>query len=169
MQITRYLSLNESQLLGCTSAFVDSLFGALNQSAMYLRKLQGQKKGAAFAFEMQLDANRYGALLILDRWGEFTRAFAPHANLERHRSILDEAPERVRTAENLLGRVNDLIDAAESYSDEIVSACLMGFQALNTIFAEEKTAAEQALSLGPLLPEEFREYRRVFLGDLAAR
>jgi hypothetical protein len=55
VQITRYASLSEPQFLGCVSAFADSLTGELNSAAMYLRKLEGQGKGAAFAYEMALD------------------------------------------------------------------------------------------------------------------
>ena len=84
MQITRYASLSEPQFLGCVSAFADSLTGELNSAAMYLRKLEGQAKGAAFAYEMSLDRHRYGALTVLDRWGALVAAFGPHLTLSRY-------------------------------------------------------------------------------------
>ena len=34
---------------------------------------------------------------------------------------------------------------------------------------EERDDAEQSAKLGPMLPEEYREARRIFLEDLAAR
>ena len=45
----------------------------------------------------------------------------------------------------------------------------MAFQALSTTFADERKEAEQSASLGPMLPEDYRQARRVFLEDLAAR
>jgi len=81
----------------------------------------------------------------------------------------DAAPARVAAAEDLLGRVNQLVDAAERYSGEMVEACLVAFQSLSTTFAEERAEAEQSGKLGPMLPGEYREARRIFLEDLAAR
>ena len=69
MRITRFPALSEPQFLGCTAAFVDSLFGELNAAAAALRRLEGQPKGAAFAYEMTLDTHRYGALIVLERRG----------------------------------------------------------------------------------------------------
>jgi hypothetical protein len=170
VQITRYTSLNEAQFLGCASAFVDSLSGALNGAVMYLHKLQGQRKGSAFAFEIQLDQGRYGALMILDRWAEFVGAFAAHVVLPaHHREILDEAPRRVQQAAGLLEKTNHLLDASEEYSETVVAACESGFQTVELTFQQERQAAERTLALGPMLSEDFKEYRRVFLGDLAAR
>jgi hypothetical protein len=169
VQITRYASLTEPQFLGCTSAFADALAGELNSAAMYLRKLEDQPKGAAFAYEMSLDRHRYGALTVLDRWGALVAAFGPHLTLSRYQSIVDEAPERVRAAEGMLGRANDLIDSASRYSGEVVEACILAFQALSTTFAEERQAADQSARLGPMLPEEFKEARGIFQRDLAAR
>lgn len=169
MQITRYTNLNEDQFLGCISAFVDSLFGQLNAAAMYIRKLQGEPKGSAFAFEMALDTHRYGALLVLDRWAELVHAFGPHLSVGNRQSIIDEAPLRVQTAENILGRANQILDRAPQYSNEIVEACNMAFQSLRTTFRDEQASADQSASLGPMLPEDFKKARRIFLEDLAAR
>ena len=159
MRITAYPSLSEPQFLGCLGAFVDSLFGELNSAAMYLRKLEGRPKGSAFAYEMALDNHRYGALIVLDRWAALLRAFGPHA----------DAPASIADAEDILGRVNQVIDATESYSEEAVAACLMAFQALNTTFAREKDRAGRQSALGPMLPEEYGQARRIFTEDLAAR
>lgn len=169
MQITRYVSLSEMEFLGCTSAFVDTLSGELNSAAMYLRKLEGQVKGAAFAYEMSLDRHRYSALMVLDRWAELIRTFGEHVNTQRYRAVIEDAPGRVAAAENLLGRTNQVIDAAERYSDEVVNASLAAFQAVNLTFAEERGAAESSQRLGPMLPEDFKQARRTFLGDLSAR
>lgn len=169
MQITRYSSLTEPQFLGCNSAFVDSLTGELNSAAMYLQKLEGRKKGAAFAYEMSLDRHRYGVLTVLDRWAGLTQAFGPYLRLSRYQRILEEAPARLQAAEEILNRTNQVIDAAQEYSAEIVAACGLAFRSLAATFQEERTAAAQSANLGPLLPEEFREARRIFLQDLAAR
>lgn len=169
MQITRYASLSEQQFLGCVSAFVDSLTGELNAAAMYLRKLQDQPKGAAFAYEMSLDRHRYGALTVLDRWSAMTAAFGPQLTLSRYPSIVDEAAARVRQAETILARANELIDAPDRYASDMVEACALAFQSLAALFSEERLAAEQAAHLGPMLPEEFKQARGVFLRDLAAR
>lgn len=169
MQITRHANLTEPQFLGCTSAFASALAGELNSAAMYLRKLEGQKKGAAFAYEMSLDKHRYGALTVLDRWGALVAAFGAHLALSRYPTIVEQAPARVRTAEEILGRANQLIDSTEEYSSAVVEACVLAFQTLGATFAEERRAAEQAAQLGPLLPEEFREARGIFLRDLSAR
>ena len=169
MRITRNASLSEQQFLGCVSAFVDSLAGELNSAAMYLRKLEGQRKGAAFAYEMSLDRHRYGALTVLDRWGALVGAFGPHLSLSRFPDMAAEAAERVRHAEEILGRANELLDSAERYSGDAVEACLLAYQSAAGTFAEERQAAEQSARLGPLLPEEFKEARGIFLQDLAAR
>ena len=169
MQITRYASLSEPQFLGCVSAFVDSLTGELNSAAMYLRKLDGQAKGAAFAYEMSLDRHRYGALTVLDRWGAFVAAFGPHLTLSRHPAIVEQAPARVRAAETILESANQLIDAAGRYSSDVVEASVLALQSLATTFAEERQAASQAAQLGPMLPDEFKQARGIFLQDLAVR
>ena len=169
MQITRYASLTESQFLGCASAFVDALSGELNAAAMYLRKLEGQPKGAAFAYEMSLDRHRYGALTVLDRWGTLAGTFGPHLKLSRRQSVVEQAAARVEEAEAMLRRANDVVDAAGSYSSEMVEACVLAFQSVSAIFADERQAAEQSAQLGPLLPDDFREARGVFAQDLAVR
>ena len=169
MRITRYASLSEPQFLGCVSAFTEALSGELNSAAMYLRKLEGQAKGAAFAYEMSFDRHRYGALTVLDRWSTFIAAFGPHVTLSRYRAIVAEAPARVYAAELILQRANQLVDAAEVYANEVVEACVLAFQSLASTFAEERQAAAQSAQLGPLLPAEFQEARGIFLQDLGAR
>jgi hypothetical protein len=169
VQITRYASLSEPQFLGCVSAFADALTGELNSAVMYLRKLEGQAKGNAFAYEMSFDRHRYGALTVLDRWGAFVAAFGPHLALSRYPAIVAEAPARVRTAESILESANRLIDAGAAYSSDAVEACVLAFQSLATTFAEERQAASQSAQLGPMLPDEFKQARGIFLHDLAVR
>ena len=169
MQITRFPNLTEPQFEGCISAFIDSLFGELNAAPMYLRKLENQPKGSAFAYEMSLDQHRYGALLVLDRWATMVNAFASDPALSRQREIIHRAPAQVQTAEAILGRANALIDATSQYSPELINACLMAYQSMNLTFATEKKAADQSASLGPMLSDDYRQARRVFLEDLAAR
>jgi hypothetical protein len=169
VQITRYASLSEQQFLGCVSAFADSLTGELNSAAMYLRKLEGQAKGAAFAYEMSLDRHRYGALTVLDRWGTLVAAFGPHLTLSRYPAIVAEASERVRTAEAILETANRLIDAGAAYSSDVLAACVLAFQSITAAFAEEHQAAEQSALLGPMLADDFKQARGIFLQDLAAR
>jgi hypothetical protein len=169
VRITRYPSLGEAQFFGCVAAFVDSLEGELNAATLALRRLEGRNKGAAFAYEMNLDTHRYGALIVLDRWSSLIAAFGPHLVLSRRTGILSEGPARVRSAEEILVRANQLIDAAERYGGELVEACGLAFQAVNTAFGEERAEAEQSAKLGPMLPEDYRESRRIFLEDLAAR
>ena len=136
---------------------------------MALRRLEGQAKGRAFAYEMTLDQHRYGALIVLDRWGTVVNAFGPHLALSRYRGILENASERIRAGEEILTRSNALIDGAGNYSVAVVEACLLAYQSLSTTFAEERTETEQSAKLGPMLPEEYRDARRIFLEDLAAR
>lgn len=169
MQITRQTSLSEPQFFGCASAFVDALSGELNSAAMYLRKLQGQNKGAAFAYEMSLDRHRYGALTVLDRWNALVGTFGPHLSLTRSPAILTETAARVRSAEAVLGRANEVLDAAQSYDAETIEACLLAFQSISGTFAEERQAAGQWTSLGPMLSDDFKEARAIFQHDLAAR
>ena len=169
MRITRYPSLTEQQFFGCTSAFVDSLAGEFNASSAALRRLEGKAKGGAFAWEMSLDRHRYGALIVLDRWNTLARAFGAHLKLSRAPAILREAEVRVRGAAEILGRANALMDAAEEYSPALVEACLAAFQAANGIFTEERAETDRAAKLGPMLPAEFTEAKRIFQEDLAAR
>ena len=169
MRITRYPSIGEAQFFGCVSAFVDSLSGELNAAAMSLGRLTGSRKGSAFAYEMTLDTHRYGALIVLDRWSALVGAFGPHLEVGRHADIIGRAAERVRAAEDILGRANMLLDAAPAYSEEVVGACVTAFQAVNGVFAEERAETEQTGRLGPMLSEEYKEARRIFLEDLAVR
>ncbi len=165
MQILRYPHLTEPQFLGCLSAFVDSLSGALNSAVMYLRKLEGRPKGSAFAFEMQLDQGRYGAMVVLDRWSAFAGAFAA---LDGVRSLGDTAA-RVEQASRLLEQTNQALDASADYAAHVVETVEAGYLTVQMTFDTERQAAERALALGPMLPAEFHDSRRVFLQDLAAR
>jgi hypothetical protein len=169
LRITRYPSISEQQFFGCVSAFVDSLSGELNAAAIALRRLEGYGKGAAFAYEMTLDTHRYGALIVLDRWSTLVNAFGPHLELSRRREIVETGPSRIAAGEDILTRTNQVIDAAERYNSETVEACVMAFQSLNTTFAEERAETEQSSKLGPMLPQDYREARQIFLQDLAAR
>jgi hypothetical protein len=169
LRITRYPHISEAQFFGCVSAFVDSLSGELHAAAMSLGKLAGTRKGSAFAYEMALDTHRYGALIVLDRWSTLVGAFGPHLEIGRRPDIVGRAAERVRAAEDILGRANMLVDGAPAYSEDVVEACAMAFRSVEGVFAEERAEAEQAGKLGPMLPEEYKDARRIFLEDLAAR
>ena len=169
MRITRLPNISANQLLGCAAAFVDSLSGELHAALIALRRLEGKGKGDAFAYEMELDARRYGALIVLDRWSSVAGTFGPHVTLADRPGIVESAAERVRSAEEILARVNQLIDGAARYDSELVEACVVAFQTLQNVFTEERAAAEQWARLGPMQPEEYREARRIFLEDLAAR
>jgi hypothetical protein len=169
LRITRFPSLTPDQFSGCVSAFVDSLSGELNAASLALRQLEGRSKGSAFAYEMKLDAHRYGALIVIDRWSTLAAAFAPHLRLPRRQSMLDEASTRVHAAEQLLGRMNQVVDSADTYSTDVVEAALLAFQSANGVFGEERAEAEQCEKLGPMLPPDYREARGIFLEDLAAR
>jgi hypothetical protein len=169
LRITRYPSLTEPQFFGCVSAFVDSLTGELNSAASSLRRLEGKAKGSAFAYEIELDTHRYGALIVLDRWNTLIQAFGPHLGLSRHQTIIEEAARRLTTAEEILTRANQLIDSSDRYGVDVVEACTLAFQSLGTTFAEERAEVEQSAKLGPMLPQDYREARQIFLEDLAAR
>jgi hypothetical protein len=169
LRITRFPALSEPQFFGCTAAFADSLFGELNAAVSGLRRLDGQPKGSAFAYEMTLDTHRYGALIVLDRWATLVQAFGPHLRLSRRQTIVEDAPARVQTAESILGAANSVLDAAGDYSAAVVEACALAFQSLRTTFAEERAEADQSAKLGPMLPEDYTSARRIFLEDLAAR
>jgi len=155
--------------MGCVSAFSDSLTSALEGTKAFLGRLQAQPKGAAFAFEMQLDSQRYGVMLILERWGEFVNRFGAHVEKLKYPGIVQEAPLRIQTAENLMIRTNRLIDAAAQYTPELEHAVEHAVSTILRTFQEERSAADESAALGPMLPEEFREARRVFLADLAQR
>jgi hypothetical protein len=169
LRITRYPSLTEPQFFGCVSAFVDSLSGELNSAMISLRRLEDRSKGSAFAYEMTLDTHRYGALIVLDRWSTLVNAFGPHLTLSRRPSILEEGPRRVAAAEDILNRMNTVIDSSDRYATELVETCGLAFQSLSMTFAEERAEAEQSAKLGPMLPEDYRDARRIFLEDLAVR
>jgi len=169
LRIARFPSLTEPQFFGCTAAFVDSLLGELNAATSALRRLEGQAKGSAFAYEMNLDTHRYGALIVLDRWSEMVAAFGPHLRLSRGQSIIDGAAARAQAGEAILGKANQLIDAAHGYGSELVEVCALAFQSLNQTFEEERAEAGRWAKLGPMLPEEYTAARRIFLEDLAVR
>jgi hypothetical protein len=167
LQITRYPSLSEQQFLGCVAAFVEALSGELNGVMASLRRLEGRGKGAAFAFEIELDKRRYGAILALDRWGELVRAYGEHADYQR--GLFAEGPGRVESSERVLVRVNEVLDACESYGAEVMAGVGLAVDSVMRTFGEEREVAEKTLTLGPLLAAEFHEARRVFAWDLAAR
>jgi len=169
LRITRYPNITAAQFFGCVAAFVDSLSGELNAASMALRRLEGQRKGSAFAYEMALDQHRYGALIVLDRWSSFVEAFGPHIEQPRRQGIVADAAARVRSGEEILSRANQLLDQADVYHPEVVEACLLAWQSIEAAFREERQEAEQSSALGPMLPDEYREARRIFLEDLAAR
>jgi hypothetical protein len=169
VRILRFVSLSEPQFFGCVSAFVDSLSGELNSASAALRRLENQPKGAAFAFEMELDRHRYGAAIILDRWSALVAAFGPHLPFPRARAIIEPTGERTRSAETLLQSANRVIDAADAYTPAVVEACLLALQSVEAVFGDERRAAEQDATLGPMLPEEYVTARRIFLEDLAHR
>ncbi|MBM3811511.1 MAG: hypothetical protein FJW20_07725 [Acidimicrobiia bacterium] len=166
MRILRLPSLNVAQFLGCASAFHDSLDSLLQSTCLHLSKLEGRPKGSAFAVEMQMDKDRYGALIVLERWADCVNAFGPHLRLDRGQEMIDEAPARVLTAENLLSRTNRLIDNSTQYTPELSAACLMACDAVRWTFRQERELADP---LQRLAAEEFQETRRLFLADLAAR
>lgn len=169
MRILRYPSITEQQFSGCVTAFVDTLTGELNSATIALRRLEGRAKGSAFAYEMTLDTHRYGALIVLDRWSSLVRAFGPHLDLAAPQTLITEGPARVSSAEDILNRANQLMDAGDRYGSEMVEACVLAFQSIETIFREERAMAAQAGSLGPMLSDDHKEARRIFLEDLAAR
>ena len=148
---------------------MDTLTGELNSATIALRRLEGRAKGSAFAYEMTLDTHRYGALIVLDRWGTLLRAFGPHLMLASRQTVITEGAARVQSAEEILMRANQLVDAGDRYGSEVVEACVLAFQSLDAIFKEERIMAAQAGSLGPMLSDEHKEARRIFLEDLAAR
>ncbi|MBL8294722.1 MAG: hypothetical protein JNN08_22950 [Bryobacterales bacterium] len=169
MRILRYPALNEPEFMGCVSAFSDSLTSALEATKSFLGRLHAQPKGAAFAFEMQLDSHRYGVMLILERWGEFVNQFGPHMAAIKHAEVVKDAALRIQTAENLMVRTNRLIDAAAQYTPELEQAVDQAVITILRTFSQERAAAEEMSALGPMLPDEFREARRVFLADLDQR
>jgi hypothetical protein len=165
LRITRFPSLTNDQFLGCVAAFSDALTGELNAAALALRRLEGQAKGSAFAHEMALDARRYGALIVLDRWLALAAAFGAHLQ----HPIAHAAPERVETAERLIASANQLIDSAASYDPTVVEAALMTFRTVTAAFEEERRAADESAKLGPMLSSDFVSARKIFGEDLAAR
>ena len=169
MRITRYPNITAPQFYGCVAAFIDGLTGELNAASAALRRLEGLRKGGAFAYEMAMDQHRYGAMIVLDRWSAVVDAFGPHLELPRNGEIVGLARQRVADGQQVLERANQVLDAAGSYSPEVVQACLMAWQSLQATFAQERREVEDASKLGPMLPEEYREARRVFAEDLAAR
>jgi len=169
VRITRFPNITAPQFYGCVAAFVDSLTGELNAASAALRRLQDSRKGTAFAYEMSLDQHRYGALIVLDRWSTVVGAFGPYLDLPRHPEIVAAAPTRIAAAQQILERANQLLDAAQSYSPEVVEACLMAWQSLSVTFSEEHREASDSAKLGPMLPEDYRDARRIFLEDLAER
>jgi hypothetical protein len=169
LQIRRFLSLNEPQFLGCTSAFLDALDSEMQSAQAYLQRLVNQSKGRAFGFEMQLDKHRYGSLIVLERWAEFGSAFASTGMLGELQPLLEQARARATSAAGLIEKMNAMVDAADFYSPELIEACGMTFHAVGNIFRDEREAVQRLHALGAEPPEDFRHYRSVFTGDLAVR
>ena len=136
---------------------------------MALRRLAGSRKGSAFAFEMTLDTHRYGALIVLDRWSTLVAAFGPHLEIGRHPEIIASAGERVRAAEEIVGRANMLVDAAATYSPGGGSV-RDGVSGPWTA-SSRKSARKRSnrASSAPCCLKSTQDARRIFLEDLAAR
>jgi hypothetical protein len=151
------------------AAFVDSLSGEFNAAAAALRRLEGQAKGSAFVHEIALDQHRYSALIVLDRWDALLASFGPHLAQTRAAALLETAAERAHAAENILLATNALIDEAHRYDGAMTEACRGAFDSAMSLFAAERADAEAAAKLGPMLSADYKEGRRIFLEDLAAR
>jgi len=169
LHILRFPSLTEDQFRGCVAAFIDSLSGEFNAATAALRRLEGQAKGAAFVHEIALDQRRYGALIVLDRWGALVAAFGPHLARTQCAPLVETAPERTKAAESILLAANRLLDAAERYDASITAACRAAFDSVLGLFAAENTDAAESAKLGPMLSADYQEGRRILLEDLAAR
>jgi hypothetical protein len=169
VQILRFPSLTEDQFRGCVAAFVDSLSGEFNAATVALRRLEGQAKGSAFVHEIALDQHRYGALIVLDRWTALVSGFGPHLAETRCAALVETAAERTRAAENILLAANALLDEADRYNGAMTDACRAAFDSVMSLFSAESADADQAAKLGPMLAADYKEGRRVFLEDLAAR
>jgi hypothetical protein len=169
LRITRFPSISEQQFLGCVSAFADSFTGELNSALIALRRLEGRRKGSAFAYEMTLDNHRYGALIVLDRWNSLVSAFGPYLLLGDRQAIVTEGAARTTAAEQIITRANQLVDSSADYSPQIVEACALAFQTAQAAFAEERDSAARNAKLGPMLSSDYTEARQIFLEDLAAR
>jgi len=170
LQILRNPFLTSAEYAGCVSAFVDSLSGELNAAATCLRRLEGTRKGSEFAHEVGLDRGRYGALMVLDRWRHLSGKLSPRLRGdERLREMIEQAEERVASGETILARANAVLDAAGTYESDVVAAALLAFQQAAAIFRQEAELAEREARLGPMMPEEQRTARAVFLADLARR
>ena len=169
MQILRFPSLSEDQFRGCVAAFADSLSGEFHAAAAALKRLEGQGKGGAFVHEIALDQHRYGALIVLDRWSALVAGFGAYMTEPQLASLAETAMERTRAAENILLATNAVLDAAERYEGAITEACLAAFDSVTGLFTAERACAEEAAKLGPMLSADYRDGRRIFLEDLAAR
>jgi hypothetical protein len=169
LHILRFPSLSDDQFRGCVAAFVDSLSGEFNAAAAALRRLEGQAKGSAFVHEIALDLHRYGALIVLERWGALVASFGPHLAETRSAALVETAAERTEAAENILLAVNALLDEADRYDGTTIEACRAAFDSAMSLFAAERADADEAAKLGPMLSTDYKEGRRIFLEDLAAR
>lgn len=169
MRILRYPTLNEDEFAGCVAAFADSLSSAVEATRSFLNRLRGSQKGSAFAFEMQLDQSRYGLLLILARWTQFLDHFGSFFEAGKYASIVEQPLSRIQSAEDLIRRMNDVIDSGEDYGPDIQEAVRQALDALDLTFRPELEAATSLARLGPMLPDATTETRRVFLADLGAR
>jgi hypothetical protein len=161
--------LSDDQFRGCVAAFVDSLSGEFNAAVAALRRLEGQAKGSGFVHEIALDKHRYGALIVLERWGAMVAGFGPHLAHTRSAELVAKAVERAFAAENILLAVNAVIDGADRYDSRMTEACRAAFDSVMSLFTAERADADTAARLGPMLSGDYKEGRRIFLEDLAAR
>ena len=141
----------------------------MNAAARALRRLEGQSKGAAFAYEMTLDTHRYGALIVLDRWSTLVRAFGPHLRLSRRPTIVESGARAHSGRGGHSGRCQPLAGRLRALLSRGGRSLPAGVSIPATTFAEERNEAGQSAKLGPMLPEDYTSARRIFLEDLAAR
>ena len=118
---------------------------------------------------MTLDQHRYGATIVLDRWAALADRLRgrPGAGAGPRDPAASPRPRAGRRGPARTSQPADRRRRADT--EEVVSACVLAYQSLDATFQAERTAAQQAGRLGPMLPEDYRQARRIFLEDLAAR
>jgi len=92
--------------------------------------------------------HRYGALIVLERWGALVASFGPHLAETRSAALVETAAERTEAAENILLAVNALLDEADRYDGTTIEACRAAFDSAMSLFAAERADADEAAKLG---------------------
>ena len=127
MLFDEHSPLTLTQYLGCLHAFVLQFQDTLSTVRKFATQMSGQSRSVAFGWASSLDQARYNVSLIVDRWHYFNESAQDRLQMTPEESDLYGAIPSIHHAleicgelEDMLERINQFIDALETFSTDEV-------------------------------------------------